>query len=235
MSNCEIARRCRVSEGLVRYHLAQDKKTTPPHFANCGVENEVNPLSDSDSGEDTPSTPTPYYRVDARGRLMDVSRIGKARPRVEGVVVDALDIPLTPATAPAFKTAIEVDEIVKLLREAQRRIAAISTEPGAELLRANALKCEKRGGEGERYHSADVQNAISELQHWQPWSSVCPACRGGERKNECKVCLGLPYTTESAFGRCTAAQQEAVRAMASPGLKGGEKTANEVDLDHPID
>jgi hypothetical protein len=161
--------------------------------------------------------PTPDIRTDARGRKLDVSRIGKARrsdrPAPSGPV-DALGVPLTPATAPAFLTAMEIDGIVKMLREAQTRLAAIAGAPGAELLRQHALKCEK-GGDEERYRSSDIGNAIKELQHWRPYSGTCPVCQG-EPKPGCQVCLGLPYVIKAAFERCPEKLKAKVKAMVSP-------------------
>jgi hypothetical protein len=150
----------------------------------------------------------------ADGRTMRVEKIGQtkkqAKPAPSGPV-DALGVPLTPATAPAFLTALEMDGVVKLLREAQTRLAAIAGAPGAELLRQNALLCE-RHGDDERYRSPDIANAIKELQHWRPFS-ICPCCKG-EPQPACQVCLGLPYTIRAAFERCPEQLQAQVKAPA---------------------
>lgn len=185
VSNSEIARLCRVDEKLVRYYLAEHKRRP-------SATSEISEVSLSDCSGSTsdisevPQTqaPAPVIKRDKNGRRMDVSRIGKGKPALEG--------------GPAFPVVGEMDAIVRLLREAQTRLNAIAKSPGAELLRSDYLRCERHGDE-EKYRSIDIGNAIASLSHYRP-HSACPSCRQHVR-NGCDVCKGLGWITASTWDR----------------------------------
>jgi hypothetical protein len=194
MSGNRIAQLCRVSEERVRHYLGEYKKTLAANPSSRSTKTEG---GESNFAVHEDEAPPPDIRVCADGRKRDVSRIGKSRaaaPACESAA--AAPAPVTPP--PWAGTVEQIDGIVRALRDVQARLNAIAGQPGAELLRANGLRYERHGG-APRHRSADVANAISELQHWKPHAS-CPSCREAVSPG-CQLCKGLGWITESTAGR----------------------------------
>ncbi len=234
LSNCEIARRCKVSESLVRYHLADSRITESPatsQIAKCEVDEQASGLV---AGEDwlhddepAPTTnsamPAPAIRTDAKGRQMNVSRIGKHRKADKPVRApvaphgtDELGIPIpSEASAKAFGSLDFFVELDGWAAQGAKLIDRLGKMPGAELLRAHYLKLRSStsGGETiEHLYSHDLENLRREVQHWRPYAGICPQCQG-DASPGCTICLGLPYITRAAFERCPEQLQQTVKAM----------------------
>ncbi len=253
LSNRAIAKACKVDEKLVRYHLAECRKASPPtaeisaeqtESASAGdwfAPNEtfastrtpwdtpepdpvppataaptrMAPMAGSTPASATapaPPAPAPDIRVDAHGRQMDVSRIGKrqkadtpatAKEEATGAVKDALGFPCrTEAARKAMESVDFFSELDRHLGQAAKMIDRLGGMEGAELLRANHLKMtrETRDGESvERYHSADLTNIRRELAHWQP-HTACPCCRETVAPG-CQTCKGLGWIPKVTWDR----------------------------------
>src|SRR6185437_9804665 len=195
MSVNMIARRCRVSESLARHTIAEYKADALREKRSGSEQSGASiPL-----GEKRSADPAPEIRVCSDGRKMNVANIGKSKPTTEAEPAATDD-----DAATIYAAAAEMDAIVQVLRDAQKRIHALATQPGAELLRSNHLRCE-----GEHFRSPDVANAIKELQHWKP-HSACPYCVTAIKPG-CHLCKSLGWITESALSRCPQTARDAAK------------------------
>lgn len=205
LSDSEIARRANVSHTMAGYTLRGVRKAPLAKFAS----GESAPLSDpapdhapakcdgpapSTMPRSTPSpAPAPEYRTDARGRKLDVSRIGKSRKTVKP------DAPVPDdggpmATAALFDEAIEhADSLAMLLDTIARR-------KGGEFLRLQALRSigvVRSNRREDRFVSDDLETARRHLHSWQPVSG-CPSC-GSVPHSHCDMCEGRGYITRLAY------------------------------------
>lgn len=211
MSQRRIAELCKVSQERVSYYLNEHKSRcldqTPDIAKQSPSGQVIGPITcgpEPTCANSAPAEPEPKPGVDAEPAHV-IGMDGKHYPRRKAAT-PTTDKPAdgsaaaAPETAPPWAaTAEQIDGIVRALRDVQQQLNALAGEPGAELLRAHALRCEKHG-DVERWRSADVQNALSELAHWRPFIE-CPSCKE-KVDHGCQLCKGLKWLTEASYNRC---------------------------------
>lgn len=243
LSDREIARRARVSPDMVNYTLRplraknplsdSDSAATPIDYPSP-ADNTVNHAGAAPSPEAaTPTSaaaPAPDVRTDARGRKMDVSRIGKSRPATPAPAtaaaprgLDEMGEPIPSAASQKAFAALDLfSQAETLCKQLAKLIDTIGKSSGGELLRAHylKLKCETRDGKLiEHLRAVDLENLRRELKHWRPHAATCPRC-GDTPKQLCKVCCGLPYVIEAHFERSGKGLAVAMRAEPSTAAAG---------------
>lgn len=159
----------------------------------------------------------------AGGSVRDTPAGPARRPGDSFFVKDELGIVCATAAAhDAFCALDHFDQLERAIRQAARLAAELASMPGAELYRRQLrLKAVPTGdgGRADHYFSADLANALREVQNWRPYSSVCPYChqQGRSNSDRCELCHGLPYVTKKQFDMAEDALKRVVQALAGKG------------------
>ncbi len=227
-SNCEIGRRCNVSESLVRavrgeLSLRLKRSETPAEAA--GVTGNVS--SEGNHGR----TYTTRHGTTA---TMNTSNIGKGQRQADGSPADDAAAEPTPTTLPAavlrdgiglavperLRTVFagvveEIGQLQVAYRDIGRRLNKLAKGPGGEQVRRN-LKMLVRDGR-ESFACTDLHNSLLRLLNGKPHVAECPYCHDkhpGQYAPDCRACLGNGWVTEDCWSRVPRELKAPFEAMA---------------------
>lgn len=174
----------------------------------------VAPESGKVTGKDGKERPAGKPRPPSQARKPEACE-GESEP----TPLDAVGMPIPEGMRRAFAAADRIDEIVKLVRQAQKAVGQLAAEPGGEALRR---RCElKESGGRQSFRLDRLHTAAHDLLSCKPHASACPHCHArhpGRVDRDCGCCLGAGWTTKDAWQ----AAPEDYRAAAELARVGGE-------------
>lgn len=121
-------------------------------------------------------------------------------PSAEESPRDDWGIPIQPHAAEAFEAAPLFDEVLKLLRKADRLYSQIAARPGGEYLRRPGVSIHRN----DRWKHLGLKNAILAVTDAKPTYTVCPfeyhaqAFPESNHKHDekCQLCAGLNWSRQ---------------------------------------
>lgn len=112
--------------------------------------------------------------------------------------VDGWGIPIQPHAAEAFKAQADFDELLSLLRKADRLYSKVAESPGGAYLLRPGISINAR----DRWKHAGIKTALMNVEDNRPTYTVCPRAyhkvafpdyRGEPHGDDCNLCHGLNW------------------------------------------
>jgi hypothetical protein len=214
------------------YHVAPEQEGDGPEETQPVSTSKPADAVDEKPQPAPPSQPEPADTggpadVDQKPQPAPAKKGGSAatsEPAPVGPPTDKIGIELKPDQWPAFDGLDLIGRLVKQLKECNRMVHSVCTQPGGEELRRNCKLSDKTGT--DRFSCHDITNAIRLIEQSAPYAGVCPYCHDahpGRRDLNCKGCGGLPYVRQGVFERAPEEMQAKVMALA----KKSEEKKNE--------
>jgi hypothetical protein len=191
-SDCEIARRCQVSQPFVSK-------------LRSGASNNVMGCARKARRDDKvydilPPTPAPAANESDSARRG--SPTPTSAPAVNGTSPpprDCLGITLPDRTIPIFAALSPFEAAQKLHEQLAGLIEQIGQMPGGEALRPHLVFRHREGK--QMFHAPELEMFAKKLRSAAPYCGHCPQCRIMQTR-ACKLCGGRGWLTREGFDAC---------------------------------
>jgi ParB-like chromosome segregation protein Spo0J len=140
------------------------------------------------------------------------------------VLLDALGVPVPPASVPAFEGLALFDELRKILRAANAKADELARSPAGARFRERLRTVKK--GDRDVWASANIEQVLADLNFDQPYSGRCPSCQGADPDADpspaCRGCRGAGWATRDVWKNAQPEQRDSLTALAAAHARGAD-------------
>lgn len=160
--------------------------------------------SESTEAPKTDDTKTPENANSDTSENVEDAEITEVKPAASvkpPTQVDEWGIPIQEHAAEAFAEVPRFNELLAMIRKAQKLFNELANAPGGKLLTKPAISSYRRGKKDEsgqhedRFVLPDLENALRKVSECVPTHTVCPwQYVKGKHPDPCSACGGLNWT-----------------------------------------
>lgn len=152
----------------------------------------------------TADTKTPENANSDTSKNVEDAEITEVKPAASvkpPTQVDEWGIPIQSHAVEAFESVPQFNELIALIRKAQKLFNELANAPGGKLLTKPAISSYRRGKKDEngqhedRFVMSDLENALRKVSECVPTHTVCPwQYVKGKHQQPCSTCNDLNWT-----------------------------------------